>query len=123
MYVRLMGKTKHGLEGVGENFFYLRSHCALYRMDYLKKYNLHFSDGDQVAGKALHKALVDAGLEMIFLPSEVLIKYLDHINHATTVLNPHLSRQKSVDKGMRRIKKNLARFNADMILCDASLDN
>ena len=123
MYVRLMGKTKHGLEGVGENFFYLRSHCALYRMDYLKKYNLHFSDGDQVAGKALHKALVDAGLEMIFLPSEVLIKYLDHINHATTVLNPHLSRQKSVDKGMRRIKKNLARFNADMILRDASLDN
>lgn len=121
-YYRLFGKTNHGLEGVGKNYYYLRSHCALYRMDLLKKLNLHFGDGDMVAGKEMHKQLVDAGYKMIFLPSEILIKYLEHINHATTVLNPHLSRQKSVDKGVRRIEKSLARMNAKMILQDVSLD-
>jgi len=122
-YYRLIGRTKHGIEGIGKNYYYLRSHCALYRMDLLKKYNLHFSDGDMVAGKDMHKCLVDAGHEMIFLPSDILINYLEHINHATTVLNPHLSkRQKSVDKGLRRIEKSLARMQASAILQDGSLD-
>ena len=122
-YYRLTGKTQHGLEGVGKNYYYLRSHCAMYRMDLLKQLNLHFADGDMVAGKEMHKQLIDAGHEMIFLPSEVLIKYLEHINHATTVLNPALSsRQKSVDKGLRRIEKSLARMNAKTVLMDANLD-
>jgi GT2 family glycosyltransferase len=122
-YYRLMGSDKHPLEGVGKNYYYLRSHCALYRMDLLRAMNLHFSDGDMVAGKAMHKALVDAGYKMTFLTSDVLIKYLDHVNHATTVLNPHLSsRQKSVDKGMRRIRKSLAKVNAEAVLADARLD-
>jgi hypothetical protein len=122
-YYRLIGKVQHGLEGIGKNYYYLRSHCAMYRMDLLKQLHLHFSDGDKVAGKAMHKQLVDAGYEMVFLPSEVLIKYLEHINHATTVLNPALSsRQKSVDKGLRRIEKSLARMNAKSVLMDASLD-
>lgn len=122
MYFILIGRTQHGLAGVGKNYYYLRSHCALYRMDLIKKYHLQFGDGDMVAGKDMHKQLVDAGYKMLFLPSEILIKYLDHINHATTILNPHLSRQKSVDKGMRRIERNLERLNATAILRDASLD-
>lgn len=122
-YYRLLGKGDHGLEGIGKNYYYLRSHCALYRMDIIKQFNLHFGDGDMVAGKEMHKRMVEAGFEMIFLPSDVLIKYLDHINHATTVLNPHLSsRQKSVDKGMKRIEKSLAQMNAKAILADVSLD-
>jgi hypothetical protein len=123
IYYRLRGLDKHPLEGIGKNYYYLRSHCALYRMDLLRSLNLHFSDGDMVAGKAMHKALVDAGYQMTFLPSDVLIKYLDHVNHATTVLNPELSsRQKSVDKGMKRIQKSLAKVNARMVLQDQSLD-
>lgn len=122
-YYRLIGKKQHGLEGIGKNYYYLRSHCAMYRTDLLKKLNLHFSDGDMVAGKHMHKRLVDEGYEMIFLPSEVLIKYLEHINHATTVLNPHLSsRQKSIDKGLSRIEKSLKRMDAMAVLQDASLD-
>jgi len=121
-YFRLIRRTQHALAGIGKNYYYLRSHCALYRMDLLKKYNLHFGDGDMVAGKDMHKQLVDAGYKMIFLPSELLIKYLDHVNHATTILNPELSRQKNLDKALRRVKKNLAKLNADVILKDASLD-
>ena len=122
-FYRLLGSAKHPLEGVGKNYYYLRSHCALYRTELLRSLNLHFSDGDMVAGKAMHKALVEAGYRMEFLPSDVLIKYVDHVNHATTILNPHLSsRQKSVDRGMRRIKKSLASVNAEVVLRDESLD-
>lgn len=120
---RLTGNTQHVLEGVGKNYYYLRSHCAMYRMDLLRELDLHFGDGDMVAGKEMHKRLVEAGYDMQFLPSEILIAYLDHINHATTVLNPHLStRQKSVDKGLRRIQRNLDRMQADAILKDELLD-
>lgn len=122
-YFKLIGNQQHFLEGVGKNYYYLRSHCAMYRMDLIRQLNLHFGDGDMVAGKYLHKGLVDAGHQMIFLPSDILIKYLDHINHATSVLNPELSkRQKCVDKGLRRIEKNLARLNAEAILRDDKWD-
>ena len=123
VYYQLSGNSKHPIEGVGENYYYLRSHCALYRTDLLKKFNLHFSDGDMVAGKAMHRALVDAGYEMIFLASDVLIRYLDHVNHATTVLNPHLSHHhNSVSKGLRRIEKSLASVRASDVLADVGLD-
>lgn len=122
-YYQLIGKSTHGLEGVGENYYYLRSHCAMYRTRLLKKLNLHFADGNRVAGKYMHKQLVDAGHKMIFLPSRALIRYIEHINHATVILNPYLStRQKSVDKGMRRIERCLERMNAEALLQDTSLD-
>ncbi len=112
-FYKLIGKQQHAIQGVGKNYYYLRSHCALYRTDLLRKYNLHFGDGDMVAGKAMHKALVDAGHEMIFLPSEVLLPYLDHVNHATVVLNPQLSReQKGMDKRLRRVRATLDRLKA-----------
>lgn len=122
-YYKLRGKSQHGIEGVGKNYYYLRSHCALYRMALLKKHHLHFSDGDRVAGKEMHKQLLNQGYEMRFLSSENLLPYLEHINHATTVLNPALStREKSVSKGLRRIEKSLARLQATAILQDDSLD-
>lgn len=122
-YYRLTKQTQHGLEGIGKNFYYLRSHCALYRTDLLKKYHLHFADGDMVAGKEIHKQLVNLGHQMIFLPSETLVPYLEHINHATTVLNPNLStREKSVSKGLQRIEKSLVRLGAKEILLDTRLD-
>lgn len=123
-YYTLIGKKQHGLQGVGDNYFYLRSHCAMYRMDLIRQYGLHFSDGDKVAGKGMHKTLVEAGYQMLFVESPVLIKYLEHINHATTVLNPELStREKSVVKGLRRIKDSLARLGADAVLQDITLDS
>lgn len=110
-YFRLTNNQQHGLEGIGKNYYYLRSHCALYRMSALKALKCHFADGDMVAGKEMHKRLKEAGYQMIFLPSDKLITYLEHVNHATTVLNPRLStRQKSVDKGMCRIAKAISRF-------------
>jgi hypothetical protein len=79
---------------------------------------LRFSDGDMVAGKDMHKQLVEAGYTMLFLHSEVLINYLEHVNHATTILNPQLSRQKSVVKGLRRIEKSLMKLSAQAEMQD-----
>lgn len=122
-YYKLIGKADHGVQGIGKNYYYLRSHCAMYRTDLLREMRLGFSDGDMVAGKAMHQRLIDAGHRMVFLPSDMLGKYVEHINHATTVLNPELSsREKSVVKGMRRIQRCLARMNADAVLADQSLD-
>ena len=89
---------------------YLRSHCALYRTDLLKKFQLQFSDGDYVAGKAIHETLVGKGFQMHFIPSEILRRYMIHVNHATTILNPELSRKKSVDKELKRVQRMLMVF-------------
>lgn len=123
LYYQVSGKTNHALEGLDHNHFYLRSHCALYRTDLLRKYQTGFSDGEEVAGKVMHRKLIAHGHDMVFLPSDTLLRYMDHINHATTVLNPELSRnQKSVTKGLKRIQKSLDGFCAKDILQDSSLD-
>ncbi len=122
-YYTIIGKKDHAIEGVNHNHFYLRSHCALYKTDFIKKYSTGFSDGEEVAGKAMHRCLVKNGHKMLFLSSQKLLRYMDHINHATTVLNPSLSRsEKSVTKGLSRIEKSLEEFDAEDVLEDGSLD-
>ncbi len=122
-YYQLIGKKDHALEGVGDNYFYLRSHCALYRTELLRKYQTGFSEGESVAGKVLHRKLVTNGYRMIFLPSETLLHYMDHINHATMVINPDLgATKKAINKGQRRLQQSLVSFNAADILQDVSLD-
>jgi glycosyltransferase involved in cell wall biosynthesis len=124
IYYYITRKKDHALEGLDHNHYYLRSHCALYRMDLLRKYQAKFSDGEEVAGKAMHRKLINRHHQMVFIPSHVLLKYMDHINHATTVLNPALSRsEKSVNKGLRRIQKSLDAFNASAILQNSNLDS
>jgi GT2 family glycosyltransferase len=122
-YYRCIGKTNHTLEGLDHNYYYLRSHCALYRTDLLRKFNLSFSDGEETAGKVMHRKLVEQGYRMIFLPSETLIDYVDHINHATMILNPELgARERTISTGLKRIQKNLEKYHASEILQDNSLD-
>ena len=125
LYFRYTKKSDHALEGVGKNFYYLRSHCALYRMDLLRKFNLTFSEDEWGvhAGKTMHKRLVDQEYKMIFIPSKVLLTYLAHINHATMVLNPELgSKTHTIKKGLVRIEKQLLEFDAREILLNADLD-
>ena len=123
LFYKISSKKDHMLEGLDQNHYYLRSHCALYRTNLIKKQGTGFADGEEVAGKAMHRKLIQNRHTMLFLPSRILLKYMDHINHATTVLNPELSRsQKSVAKGSKRIQKSLEEFNATHILQDATLD-
>jgi len=105
VYYSLIHKKDHAIEGVGKNYFYLRSHCALYRTALLKKHHLKFDAQNEPAGKILHRKLVDEGYGMVFLPSKTLGKYLDHVNNATMILNPELgARPKTVRRGIKRIE-------------------
>jgi hypothetical protein len=119
--LRFSPKRKHNIAGVGDNYYYLRSHCALYRTDLIRKYNSGFSDGNEVAGKALHKKLTDAGYQMLFIPSEVLGRYIKHLNHATMIQNPELSNgqgKTASPKARKRIIKELEALNYKKILED-----
>lgn len=123
LYYPVIGKTDHRLEGKGENYYYLRSHCALYRTELLKKHHLGFSDGEATTGKVMHQKLLALGYEMIFLPSETLGAFVDHWNHATMVLHPELgARDSTISKGLKRIQKGFKEMNAPQVLQDASLD-
>jgi hypothetical protein len=123
-HYRLIGKTDNASEEKGKYYYYLRSHCALYRMDLIRKNNLTFSDGGETAGKLMHKKLVDNGYKMVFLPSEFLSRYVVHLNHATMVFHPELgAEKKTIRKGLKRFKRELKALNADQILMDNSLDH
>jgi len=122
VYFPIVGKGYGKLEGKGDNFNYLRSHCALYRTDLLHEHKLSFWDHDR-AGRMMHKKLVDLGYEMKFIPSETLIKYVVHLNHATMFLNNEFGiSKKNVDKGMQRMQKIFHDLKATEILADTSLD-
>ena len=122
-FYRLIGRAQHLIEGLGSNYYYLRSHCALYRMDLIRAHALTFSAGDCVAGKLMHKQLVELGFEMVFLPSEQLSQLMDHVNHATSVLHPTLSgHQHKLAKNQRRVTKALEKIQSEVILMDNSLD-
>lgn len=115
--------TQHALEGVGANHFYLRSHCALYRTALLRQHSLSFALNEEVAGKALHRRLVEEGYTMTFLSAEALLPYLDHINHATMILNPELGvRPKTLSQGLKKISRRLASVNLQAVLANDSLD-
>ncbi|WP_126456888.1 glycosyltransferase family 2 protein [Sulfuriflexus mobilis] len=122
-YFPLVGKGYGKLEGKGDNFLYLRSHCALYRTDLIRKYGLKFSQENDTAGRILHKKLVEHGHVMQFIPSEELIDYMVHLNHATMLLNPELGiRKHKRVKGLKRIKQVFEELECEKVLQDTSLD-
>lgn len=102
---------------------FLRSHCAVYRTDLLKKHTKGFDDFG-TAGEAVHKHLTDAGFEMKFLESAVLGKYIRHINHATMILNPEAGSNSRTAKAAarKRLARELGVPGYQSILMDDSYD-
>ena len=100
---------------------YLRSHCAIYRTDLVRKFTRGFDDGE-TAGKSLHRMLVAAGFEMRFLESLELSKFVLHLNHATMILNPSGSGRTSRPSSRRKLDEKLDKPLFHEILNDDSLD-
>ena len=99
---------------------FLRSHCALYSTDLLRQHTRGFGDGES-AGKSIHRLLTAAGYEMEFIPPEILIRYMDHLNHATMILNPSIGdRRTSAPKARQALEARMEQFRD--ILADDSLD-
>jgi len=119
----LCGKGEGAIEGIGKNYYYLRSHCALYKTDLLRQYSCTFNDGSEPTGKVLHNKLKERGHVMVFLQSEDLLPYVKHLNHATMILNPEISGRKTGSKKeFRRISKELERLDYKAILKDSAID-
>ena len=107
-----------------ENYYYLRSHCALYQTDLLRRHECKFNDGNETAGKAMHKKLIAQGCEMLFLESSELIHYVKHLNHATMILNPDIAGVKSgSQKERNRILKELKNLDFNAIIENTKLDH
>lgn len=116
LFRRLLGKKTKVEER------YLRSHCALYRTELVKKYTRGFFDGD-TAGHSLHRMLEQQGYKMEFLESGELGRYLRHLNHATMILNPQPGdRKTSKPAARRRLQRQLDELDYRNVLADSSLD-
>lgn len=101
---------------------YLRSHCAIYRTELLRRYTAGFHDGES-AGKALHRKLIAAGYRMIFLDSRELGRHLCHLNHATMILNPRKGDRKTARETTRRkLSTRISRAEFSDILNHPELD-
>jgi GT2 family glycosyltransferase len=122
-YYRIGSRQDAPRSGEGREYYFLRSHCALYRMDLIHKYNLTFSQNGETASKGMSKYLVEQGYRLVYLSARHLSDYLMHLNHATMVFHPELgSGDRTIRKGLRRIRRILKELDADRILADASLD-
>lgn len=123
LFFRLFNYQGYNKERLNINARYLRSHCAIYRTSIIRELNATFSDGDETAGKIMHRKMMGAGYDMLFFDPAFLGRYVDHLNHATMVLNPELgSKQRSIRQGHKRIKKKLRGIDAPSILANDSLD-
>lgn len=120
---RLFDYQGYRPERLDKSVRYLRSHCAMYRTDIIKKLNTSFADGDDTAGKVMHHKMVEAGYQMKFLSSPRLGYYVDHLNHATSILNPELRRDgKNNSRSHRKIKSKLRGVDVVSILAQKDLD-
>ena len=105
---------------------YIRTTCALYRTNILKKEHLSFipiEERGMTSGQALYYDLIKKGYLSLFFSPDALRKVIDHLNHGTMILNPSLgARRRTIYKGLRRIKKIQREGALRDILDDATLD-
>ena len=117
------GYSRYRPERGNDSAKYLRSHCAIYRTEILKKLKTNFSDESQTAGKVIHEKIVNANYDVLFLTPEYLGKFIDHLNHATMILNPELGSSRKVQReGRIRLKRKLRGIDAEEILANNLLD-
>lgn len=96
--------------------FYIRTICALYRTDILKKENLAFSmnvDEGMTCGKQLYFDLLRKGYGTAPLSPNLMLQYIYHLKHATMVLNPEFEVKKKTELKIRR--EMLKLFESDLI--------
>jgi hypothetical protein len=105
---------------------YIRTTCAVYRTEILKKERLSFLPREEqgmTSGQALYYELVKRGYQTLYLPPGELKKMIDHLCHGTMILNPELgARKRTISKGIRRIKRELSEGWIKSLLKDSTLD-
>jgi GT2 family glycosyltransferase len=103
---------------------YIRSHCALYRLDVLRGLGLSFKmRGQLTSGEHIHIRLNEEGYRTVLLPAPELMRHMIHLGHGTRLFNPGEKTKRSTLQGARRRwERILGLPHAREILEDASLD-
>ena len=114
----LIGKQNHTIEGTKHNPYYLRSHCALFRTDLIRSHNLGFADNNENACKVICLELEKAGYRLVYIRRNELIRYIEHVDHATMFLNPEefLASGELRKRHIKRGRARLARITARLEL-------
>lgn len=79
-------KLKLGLRSRRPKLHYethLKSFCAMWNVDIVKKNGLHFSMENMVPGYAMQDRLSQLGYELVAVPPKVMFSGLDHIDKGT----------------------------------------
>lgn len=109
--------------------FYVRTICALYRMETLRKENLHFAmdvEKNMTCGQQLYYELLDKRYPVHAVPERVMASYIYHLAHATMVLNKGEEfnvRSRTERKCMEALQRILGDPQTKAILADSSLDS
>jgi len=104
--------------------WYPRSYCAIYDLERVRTLGLSFAaTADHAAGERLYRGLLDAGCTCVRLAPSEMLRYVDHVAHATALLGRgglgHWRGNQKVRGALRRVTaSDLARE----LLADASLD-
>ena len=110
-----------------KNRFYIRTICCCYCRDIFEKENISFASGIEdgyTVGKKLYYELMDRGYQSVPINEFKMAEYIDHLAHATMVLNDEFTTRKKTDrKYYKNIKKVFNRKIVQDILKDSTLDS
>lgn len=106
--------------------FYVRTICALYRTDVLRKENLSFSmgvDEGVTCGKRLYFELIDRKLHVNLISERKMSEMVSHIAHATMAFNPEFKVRSGTERKCKvKLDKLLGSPAIQSIMSDDSLD-
>ncbi len=97
----------------------------MYRTDVLREHRLSFvQKAGYTAGETVHYDLKALGYRPGIIPVREMMRYIDHIAHATGAIVPErkLDRAHMVRKTRRRLSNLLDRKDIRSLLADPSLD-
>lgn len=106
--------------------FYVRTICALYRTEALRRESLRFAmdtESGMTCGQQLYYGLLAKGHTCKPLPETQVASFIHHLAHATMALNPEFTvRRRTEAKCRKRLEAVLNSPLAQEILNDKSLD-
>lgn len=72
---------------------YLKSFCALWNVNIIKRHHLYFSMNKKIPGYEMQNVLSNLGYQFISIPPFEMFKYLDHIEAGTVSMVDKLSKK------------------------------
>lgn len=105
---------------------YIRTICAIYKTDLLRKENLRFAmnvEQGVTCGKQLYFELLNRGYETNIISEYIIAEYIYHLAHATMVFNNEFFVTNNAERKCKaRLEKIINSEEIKAIMADKSLD-